>query len=97
MKKIAIVAFLLFVSVSAFAEKYVIEFELKQSHITLDLSKHLKDAMNKITFQIPVDKEFFDSVSIGDKVVDNFRVGSAILYGSFGSWKMTVKNKTVFK
>ncbi len=97
MKKTVMVIFLLLVSTSVFAEKYVVEFELRQSHFSLDIGKHLKDAMNKITFQLPVDKEFFDSISIGDMVLDKFRAGSAILYGSFGSWKMTVKNKFVVK
>lgn len=75
--------------------KYVLTLSLKQSHISLDISKHLKDAMNEITIQIPVDKEYFDSVRVGERIVDDFRVGSLIMSGSFGNWKVTVKNKEI--
>ena len=51
--------------------------------------------MNGFSVQIPVDKEFYDSVKIGDTIADNFRMGSLILKGSFGSWKITVKDKSV--
>lgn len=49
--------------------KYVITFEIKQSHFSLDLGKHLKDAMNAIEIEIPVDKEYFDSVEVGDAIM----------------------------
>ena len=66
--------------------KYVVTFCIKQTHFTLDLEEHLKDSMNEITIEIPVDKEYYDSVSIGI----NFRlVGSVLL---FVKAKFTVKN-----
>lgn len=75
--------------------KYVITFEIKQSHFSLDLGKHLKDAMNAIEIEIPVDKEYFDSVEVGDTINDDFRVGSLVMKGSFGSWDITVKSKDI--
>lgn len=75
--------------------KYVITFEIKQSHFSLDLGKHLKDAMNAIEIEIPVDKEYFDSVEVGDAINDDFRVGSLVMKGSFGSWDITVKSKDI--
>ena len=51
--------------------------------------------MNAVEFELPVDKEFFDSVSEGTELVDKFRFGSFVLYGSFGDWEMTVKEKEV--
>lgn len=75
--------------------KYVITFEIKQSHFSLDIGKHLKDAMNAIEIEIPVDKEYFDSVEVGDTINDDFRVGSLVMKGSFGSWDITVKNKEI--
>lgn len=44
--------------------KYIVTFNIKQSHFTLDLGQHLKDAMNDISIQVPVDKEYFDSVNV---------------------------------
>ena len=75
--------------------KYVIEFNIKQTHFTLDIGEHLKDAMNDISIEIPVDKEYYDSVEVGDTIDDSFRVGSFIWKGSFGNWKVTVESKDI--
>lgn len=75
--------------------KYVVTFNIKQSHFTLDIGQHLKDAMNDISIQIPVDKEYYDSVEIGDTIADDFRMGSLIFKGSFGNWNITVEDKRV--
>ena len=75
--------------------KYVITFNIKQTHFTLDIGEHLKDAMNDISIEIPVDKEYYDSVEIGDTIDDSFRVGSFIWKGSFGNWKVTVESKEI--
>jgi hypothetical protein len=75
--------------------KYVVTFNISQSHFTLDLSQHLKDAMNDISIQVPVDKEYYDSVRVGDTIDDSFRMGSFIFKGSFGNWKITVEDKCI--
>lgn len=75
--------------------KYILKIHLKQSRISLSISSHIKDGLNAIDFELPVDKDFYDKVEVGDNIVDNFRVGSLLLRGSFGSWKMTVKDKEV--
>ena len=75
--------------------KYVITFNIKQTHFTLDIGEHLKDAMNDISIEIPVDKEYYDSVQVGDTIDDSFRVGSFIWKGSFGNWKVTVESKNI--
>ena len=75
--------------------KYVITFNIKQTHFTLDLGEHLKDTMNDISIEIPVDKEYYDSVEVGDTIDDSFRVGSFIWKGSFGNWKVAVESKNI--
>ena len=75
--------------------KYVVTFEIKQSHFSLDITKHIKDAMNAIEVEIPVDKEYYDNVDVGDTINDDFRVGSMVMKGSFGSWDVTVKGKDI--
>ena len=75
--------------------KYVIAFNIKQTHFTLDIREHLKDAMNDISIEIPVDREYYDSVEVGDTIDDSFRVGSFIWKGSFGNWKVTVESKDI--
>ena len=76
-------------------EKYVITFKIKQTHFTLDISQHLKDSMNDISIEIPVDKEYYDSVEVGDVIDDSFRMGSFIWKGSFGNWNVSIENKEI--
>lgn len=75
--------------------KYVITLNIRQTHFTLDIGQHLKDSMNDISIQIPVDKEYFDSVKVGDIIDDSFRMGSFIFKGSWGNWKITVEDKDI--
>ena len=75
--------------------KYIVTFRISQKHLTLDLGNILKDAMNDISIQIPVDKEYYDSVEIGDIIDDSFRLGPFVFKGSFGSWNIAVENKEV--
>jgi len=81
--------------VSLDSPRYILTLELKQSHVSLDLGKHMKDEMNKIQFQMPVDQIFYKSVKVGDNLVDEFRSGSFVMDGSFGSWKMKVIKKEI--
>lgn len=76
-------------------EKYIITLNLSQSHFTLDVGKHIKNAMNDIDIQIPVDKEFYDNVQEGDILDDTFRMGSLLMEGSFGKWKVKVAKKEI--
>ena len=61
---------------------YIVEFELKQVHYSLKISKHIKDAANKVTFEIPVDKRYYDKVVLGESIVNKFRVGSLVMDGT---------------
>jgi len=74
---------------------YILTLKLKQSHFSLSLETHAKDALNAITFQLPVSKQFYESVKIGTNIVDKFRFGSFILCGTFGDWRMTVEGKQI--
>lgn len=75
--------------------KYILKLKLKKSHLSLSITKHIKDNMNAIEFEMPVDKEFYDSVTVGSEIVDSFRVGSLLLSGSLGDWEMTVEDKEI--
>lgn len=81
--------------VEAGTAKYVLTINIRQSHFTLDIGEHLKDSMNDISIQIPVDKEYFDSLYVGDTINNSFRMGSFIFKGSFGNWKITVADKEI--
>jgi hypothetical protein len=74
---------------------YIVKFQLKQSHLSLDLVKQLKDEMNAVEFEMPVDRDFYYSVTNGTNVVDEFRKGSLITEGSYGTWQLEVISKRI--
>ena len=63
--------------------------------MSLDIGKHIKDGMNAIEFEMPVDKDLYNTVSVGTQIIDEFRSGSLIINGDFGNWKMTVVSKRI--
>ena len=75
--------------------KYILKLKLKQASFSLSVKKHIRNAVNAIEFELPVDKDFYDSVSEGTEIVDKFRFGSLVLYGTLGDWEMTVKGKEI--
>ncbi|MCA0234671.1 MAG: ELKS/Rab6-interacting/CAST family protein [Bacteroidetes bacterium] len=75
--------------------KYILKLKLKQASFSLSVKKHIRNAMNAIEFELPVDKDFYDSVSEGTEIVDKFRFGSLVLYGTLGDWEMTVRGKEI--
>lgn len=74
---------------------YIVTFEIGQQHVTLDLGDLLKDEINKTELEVFVSKEYYDAVDIGTVVNDDFRVGSLVLKGSFGTWNIEVINKRI--
>lgn len=75
--------------------KYIITLKIKQVHYSLDFTEHIKDSLNELTIRIPVDKEYYNEVEIGDVIDDSFRMGSLLAKGSAGKWKITVENKEI--
>lgn len=75
--------------------RYMVTFRIKQTHFTFDISEHIKDKMNEILLPVCVDKEYYDSVSIGETINEEFRWGSVIVHGSFGHWNISVDNKEI--
>ena len=75
--------------------KYVVTINIKQEHPFWDFENNMKDEMNDISIQIPVDKEYYDSLEIGDVIDDSFRIGSLVMKGSFGKWEVTVEDKEI--
>lgn len=72
----------------------ILVLEMSQTHFTLDLTTHFKNAMNAVKFAMPVDCKYYDSVSIGDNLLKkNFRWGSFFMKGSIGNWNLKVKEK----
>lgn len=102
-KVISVLTLLVLIAIPAMAQSttdsqtddyyYVVTFECSQSHFTLDITEHLKDSMNKLTFEVPVDKDYYNKLSVGDTLTDSFRMGSLIMKGSIGKWKVKIVDK----
>jgi hypothetical protein len=75
--------------------RYLMILSVKQSHFTLDLSEHLKDMANELEIPVMVDREFYYQYEVGDTITESFRVGSALVNGSYGSWGVSVKSKEI--
>ncbi len=72
---------------------YVLKLSLRQVSYSLSIGKQLRDVANTVYFEVPVDEDFYNHVHVGDNIQDNFRFGSLILGGSFGDWRIKVKDK----
>ena len=75
--------------------KYVVTINIKQEHTIFDFENNIKDEMNDVSIQIPVDKEYYDSVEVGDVIDDSFRMGSLVVSGSIGCWDISVEDKEI--
>ena len=77
--------------------RYVVVIEVKQSHLSLDINDHIKDSMNKVEIAIPVDRQFYEDVEKGDKLNNEFRLGSLMTAGSIGNWDIKIKDKMILE
>lgn len=75
--------------------KYIVKFRIKQSTFTLDIGEHIKNGMNAIELEIPVNKSFYDKVSIGTEISNSFKMGSLLCNGDFSNLHMTVTGKRI--
>jgi len=75
--------------------RYIVTIHIGQAHTFWDYANNIKDSMNAIEIQMPVDKEFFDSVEIGTVINDDLRMGSLIMSGSVGSWDIRISDKSI--
>lgn len=85
-------------AMSAFADKMcVVTFKIKQSTFTLSISEHLKNEANKQFLQIPVDCDFYKTLSIGQELHSEFKMGSFFFNGDLSKLKVTVENKQIVR
>lgn len=73
---------------------YIIKIKIHQTTYTLDIGEHIKNKINDITFEIPVDKAYYDKCSIGQKISDpGLKVGSLIMDGDFSKLNVKIVSK----
>lgn len=75
--------------------KYIVKFKIKQGTYTLDIWEHMKNEVNAIEFEIPVCKEFYNYIDIGQDITNSFKYGSLLVNGDFSVLHIRVINKRV--
>lgn len=73
--------------------KYIVKFKIKQGTFTLDLLEHAKNEMNSIEVEIPVNKDYYNRLSVGQDITDSFKWGSLVVDGDFSTLHMKVIGK----
>ena len=77
---------------------YIVKIKIHQTTYTLDLEEHIKNKINDIEFEIPVDKAYYDKCAIGQKVSDpGLKLGSLLMNGDFSKLKVKIIGKRTVK
>lgn len=73
---------------------YIIKIKIHQTTYSLSPGEYIKNKINDVEFEIPVDKAYYDRCSIGQKITDpGLKIGSLIMDGDFSELKITIINK----
>lgn len=77
---------------------YVVKFKIHQTTYSLSLGEYLKNRMNDLEFEIPVDKVYYDKCKVGDLINDpKLKIGSLIMDGDFSQLKIYISGKSIKK
>lgn len=77
---------------------YMVRIDIRNSSFSLDIGKHIRNAMNAVQMDIPVDKEFYNAVKEGQELKSGFKTASFVMKGSISSIKIScVKKWTITK
>ena len=77
------------------APVYYLTIKSKKSSFTLDMGQHMKNAANAFTFDLPVDRDLYNSVKVGSNLKEASMNGSLWMSGKFGSVNLTVEKKYI--
>lgn len=75
--------------------KYIVKFKIKQGTFTLDIFEHAKNEMNAIEIEVPVNRDYYNRLSIGQDITDSFKWGSLVMDGDFSTLHMRVVGKRI--
>lgn len=75
--------------------RYIVKFKIKQGTFTLDVFEHIKNEMNSIDIEVPVCREYYNRLSVGQDLTDAFKWGSLVMDGDFSTLHMRVVGKRI--
>jgi hypothetical protein len=77
---------------------YIVKIKIHQTTYSLDIEEHIKNKINDVEFEIPVDKVYYDNCSIGQRVTDpGMKLGSLLVDGDFSKLKIKIIGKRTVK
>ena len=77
---------------------YVVKFKIHQTTYSLSLGEYIKNKMNDLEFEVPVDKVYYDKCKVGDLIYDpKLKMGSLIMNGDFSQLKIYISGKSIKK
>ena len=77
---------------------YIIKIKIHQTTYTLDIGEHIKNKINDVEFEIPVDKSYYDKCHVGQSITDaSFKWGSLLMDDDFSVLKITIQGKRTVK
>ena len=77
---------------------YIVKIKIHQTAYSLSVSEHIKNKMNDVEFEIPVDKEYYDNCYIDQTVTDpGLKIGSLLRDGDFSKLKVKITGKRTVK
>lgn len=75
--------------------QYLVKFKIKQGTFSLSIGEHIKNEANAIEMEMPVSREFYNQLSVGDDLLDNFKAGSFWIDGDLSWLHMKVISKRI--
>jgi cell division protein FtsB len=76
-------------------KRYVLRVSIRQVSYTINIRKQIADAVNEEEFDLVTDRQSYERTSVGSDLFDSFRIGSAIMKGHLGSWRLKVVSKNI--
>jgi len=77
---------------------YIVKIKIHQTTYTLSPGEYIKNKINDVEFEIPVDKAYYDNCNVGQKVTDpGLKLGSLLCDGDFSKLKITIIGKRTIK
>lgn len=77
---------------------YIVKIKIHQTTYTLDIGEHIKNKINDVEFEMPVDKSYYDKCYVGQSITDaSFKWGSLLIDDDFSVLKITIQGKRTIK
>lgn len=74
---------------------YIVKLKIKQGTFTLDPFEHIKNEMNAIEMELPVSRDYYNTLKVGQDLSNSFKWGSLVMNGDFSHLHVKVTGKRI--